>query len=137
MTPTDTNALIARLVAVNTHFYGGVETGRELRNPDGPEAAAELSRLQADVERLTLDGIHTCHDQCQRPACVLRRENAALQARVEALEGAAAMSVAEMMRASGRLEIIAGCNEDRRIAAALSGTCDFVRQALSGQGEVP
>lgn len=49
---------------------------------------------------------------------------------VEALRGALAMTIAEMSRASGRLEIIAGCNEDRRIASALSRTCDFARTAI-------
>lgn len=51
---------------------------------------------------------------------------------IERLRGALVMSIAEMMRASGRLQTIAGCNEDRRIAAALSGTCDFARAALAG-----
>jgi hypothetical protein len=58
-------------------------------------------------------------------------EAEALRAEVERLREALVMAVAEMMRASGRLEVIAGCNEDRRIAAALSGTCDFARAALS------
>ena len=48
--------------------------------------AAELDALRGEVERLTLDGIHTCSDACQRPACVLRRENAQLRDRVAGLE---------------------------------------------------
>ena len=48
--------------------------------------AAELDALRGEVERLTLDGIHTCSDACQRPARVLRRENAQLRDRVAALE---------------------------------------------------
>ena len=59
----------------------------------------------------------------------------ALEAENERLRGALAMCVAEMMRASGRLEIIATCNEDRRIVAALSGTCDYVRSVLGGSNE--
>jgi hypothetical protein len=58
-----------------------------------------------------------------------------LIAEVERLREALTMCVAEMMRASGRLEIIATCNEDRRIVAALSGTCDYVRSALGGSNE--
>ena len=107
MTKTDTNALIAELEKI-LPLIEQLETGRDCEEyafaksscfqamtyaPEAfealrciPEAAAELSRLQAEVERLTLDGIHTCHDQCQRPVCVLRREKEALQARVEALE---------------------------------------------------
>ena len=48
--------------------------------------AAELDALRGEVERLTLDGIHTCSDACQRPARVLRRENAQLRDRVAGLE---------------------------------------------------
>lgn len=51
-----------------------------------------------------------------------------LRAQVEQEREALAMAVAEMSRARGRLEIIAGCNEDRRIAAALGSTCDHVRR---------
>jgi hypothetical protein len=44
-----------------------------------------------------------------------------------------AMAVAEMSRARGRLETLATCNEDRRIAAALGRTCDCAREAMKGQ----
>ena len=50
------------------------------------EAAAELRRLHAEVERLSLDGIHSCHAECQRPVCRLTRERDAL---LEALKLAA------------------------------------------------
>lgn len=46
---------------------------------------AERDALKAEVTRLTNDGIHTCHDECPRLPCVLRRERDALQARVDAL----------------------------------------------------
>lgn len=36
--------------------------------------AAEIERLKTEVERLYLDGIHTCSDECQRVTCVQRRE---------------------------------------------------------------
>jgi len=60
-------------------------------------------------------------------------ETEALRAEVARLREALAMAVAEMARASGRLEVIAGCNEDRRIAAALMGSCDFARAALGDE----
>jgi hypothetical protein len=35
----------------------------------------ELERFAALIEQyLSYDGIHTCHDECQRPACVAVRE---------------------------------------------------------------
>jgi HAMP domain-containing protein len=49
------------------------------------EAADAIEALQAEVERLTYDGIHTCHDDCPRLPCVQRREIEALQAEVRHL----------------------------------------------------
>ena len=43
----------------------------------------EITRLTREIERLTLDGIHTCHAECQRPVCRLTRERDAL---LEALQ---------------------------------------------------
>lgn len=37
-------------------------------------AQAEADALRAEVERLSYDGIHTCHDSCPRLPCVQRRE---------------------------------------------------------------
>ncbi len=40
----------------------------------------ELERFAALIEeRLSYDGIHTCHDQCQRPACVATRIAVAME----------------------------------------------------------
>lgn len=55
----------------------------------------------------------------------------ALEADSARLREALVMAIAEMMRAAGRLDIIANCNEDRRLRAALSGTSDYARQALA------
>ena len=38
------------------------------------DANDTVDKLQAEVERLRGNGIHTCHEQCQRVACVLRRQ---------------------------------------------------------------
>ena len=46
----------------------------------------EITRLTREIERLTLDGIHSCHAECQRPVCKVTRERDAL---LEALELAA------------------------------------------------
>jgi hypothetical protein len=34
----------------------------------------ELTAARAEIERLDTAGIHSCHDNCQRPNCVLMRE---------------------------------------------------------------
>lgn len=88
-------------------------------------------------------------DKSGREYC-LRLATAAIAAiRTELLGDAAklketlAMSVAQMSRARGRLETIATCNEDRRIANSLGTTCDHIRRvafpeieaALSGSDE--
>jgi hypothetical protein len=49
------------------------------------EAAAELRTLRAELERRKYD-VHTCHADCQREACVLRREVDALRAELKATE---------------------------------------------------
>lgn len=41
-------------------------------------AASELRRLHVENERLRVDGIHSCHAECQRPVCRLTRERGAL-----------------------------------------------------------
>jgi hypothetical protein len=48
-------------------------------------AQAEAEALRAEIERLTYDGIHTCHDGCPRLPCVQRREIDALRAEVRHL----------------------------------------------------
>ena len=48
-------------------------------------AAAELRRLHAEVERLTVNGIHTCHQECQRPMCRLTRQRDALLEALKAM----------------------------------------------------
>lgn len=49
-----------------------------------------IAKLERENERLQLDGIHTCHNQCRRIACVQRREITDLESRLaiatEALE---------------------------------------------------
>jgi hypothetical protein len=70
-----------------------VQAVREQATNDRIEAqAAEIDRLAAEnellkkeVERRSYDGIHTCHDDCQRVACRQRREIAQLISVVDAL----------------------------------------------------
>lgn len=37
-------------------------------------AADRIEAQAAEIERLTINGIHTCHDECQRVPCMQRRE---------------------------------------------------------------
>ena len=41
---------------------------------------ARIAELEGEVKRLDLNGIHTCHDECQRLPCAQRREIDALKA---------------------------------------------------------
>ncbi|NBW20451.1 MAG: hypothetical protein EBR82_72030 [Caulobacteraceae bacterium] len=43
------------------------------------EAADRIEALEREVERLTTNGTHSCHDQCQRVPCVQGREIRRLQ----------------------------------------------------------
>jgi len=56
------------------------DLGYELRDPNGTiwseckRLQTELTAARAEIERLDTAGIHSCHENCQRPNCVLRRE---------------------------------------------------------------
>lgn len=43
------------------------------------EVVVEIKRLQDELDNEQARGIHTCHDKCLRPMCVLRRENKRLR----------------------------------------------------------
>lgn len=38
----------------------------------------ERDEIKQELENLKASAIHTCHDQCQRPMCAMRRERDAL-----------------------------------------------------------
>ena len=44
--------------------------------------ANEIDRLLSIIDNAWADGVHTCGTHCQRPMCVLRRENVALRERL-------------------------------------------------------
>lgn len=44
---------------------------------------AENAALQERLDNYTASSIHSCHDECRRPMCVLRRDNAALKQQLE------------------------------------------------------
>ena len=48
---------------------------------------AEVERLQTEIDNMWATGVHSCHENCQRTNCVLRRDNKRL---VEALRVAEA-----------------------------------------------
>ena len=73
-------------------------------------------------------------------AVAYRRGIARLLDDNERLRDSLAMSIAEMSRVRGRLEIIGTCNEDNRLANALGSTCDHIRRqhfsaALTGDSQ--
>lgn len=52
--------------------------GTYLLSQERNATEAELRRLHAEVERITVNGTHSCHAECQRPVCRLTRERDAL-----------------------------------------------------------
>jgi len=85
------------------------------------ELRAQLDAARADIERLTLDSIHTCHDDCRRPVCRLTRELNAARAEVVKTEAVAAnwrsacdQARAEVARLRGAIE---NCNGELGCAA--------------------
>jgi hypothetical protein len=71
--------LVERLDVEHTRNGGQGAYAWQARELCG-KAAAEIRSLRAEVQRLTYDGIHTCHDACPRLPCVQRREIEALTA---------------------------------------------------------
>lgn len=53
-----------------------------VKGEDAAKLAAENATLRSTIDDLTAGEIHTCHDHCQRTACILRRENTALRSRL-------------------------------------------------------
>jgi hypothetical protein len=56
---------------------------------------SQAEALRAEVERLSYDGIHTCHDGCPRLPCVQRREIERLRVALRACRRAVAGGKAE------------------------------------------
>ena len=54
-------------------YCEGAEFARQLER-ELAEAREQRDRLTEEIENLKASGIHTCHDQCKRPMCVMRRE---------------------------------------------------------------
>jgi hypothetical protein len=73
-----------------------------------------ITTLRAAIERMEYDGIHTCHAECQRPACVAVRE--AVQREREACAQLALQGIGEAVQ-TRTLEILQ--SERQRIAAAI------------------
>jgi len=60
-------------------FYASFADGECIPNQDEwlalcESLESELTAARAEIERLDTVGIHSCHDNCQRWTCVLRRE---------------------------------------------------------------
>ncbi len=65
--------------AREAHYYTDYEDGKDNKQfkvwaftEEGLQIAFAIA-YEAGRESMKWDGIHTCHDQCQRPACVARR----------------------------------------------------------------
>lgn len=69
----------ARVAEAYCYDAGAPNAAKNLRAAVA-ELIAERDALREEVDRLQADGVHTCGPHCQRIACVLRRENAALRA---------------------------------------------------------
>jgi hypothetical protein len=69
----------------------------------------DIEHFAALIEKhLYYDGVHTCHDECQRPACVAvrkaverEREACALAVEQAGIDGYGTLAAAAMIRARG------------------------------------
>jgi hypothetical protein len=76
---------------------------------------AEITRLTAEVERLTIKGTHTCSDQCQRVTCVLRRDNGRLTVELARLKGLLEPTEANVERVARVFAITRNVDPDEAI----------------------
>lgn len=93
------------------------------KHDDAVRFLEEACRNWRTVPKLSANDIEDVAD-------ALARYKAAAEARIARLTEALAVGVAEMARASGRLDVIGTCDEDRRLAAALMGAWKTTRAAL-------
>jgi len=71
--------LVKRLRAFRPTYGWPEEQATVFKKSLGEEAADRIEALEREVERLTTNGTHSCHDQCQRVPCVQGREIRRLQ----------------------------------------------------------
>jgi len=72
------------IIAAHAPDVKALEGERDEARVQLTSAQARIKELEGrnyELENLSSTGIHTCHDQCQRPLCVARR-------RIRELEGA-------------------------------------------------
>ena len=74
-------ANVAHVTAAKDAEIEALRAEREVIGAEATKYAGKSGRLEAKVERLQAEldnrwaqGVHTCHDECQRIACVLRRQ---------------------------------------------------------------
>lgn len=70
-------AVEAQYELVRLGWLGGNATDTEMAT-----ATDRRDRLLSIIDNAWADGVHTCGTHCQRPMCVLRRENAELRQRL-------------------------------------------------------
>ena len=70
-------AVEAQYELVRLGWHGGNATGTGMAT-----ATDRRDRLLSIIDNAWADGVHTCGTHCQRPMCVLRRENVALRERL-------------------------------------------------------
>lgn len=94
--------------------------------PSTETLTRELAEARAERDRLYYDGIHTCHDQWQRIACVLRRELA------EARDGLEAQDKTMMALANKAMDLSAELTATKaRLAEAVGIMQHYRKGALS------
>jgi len=129
--------------------YGVLKMAREaglLRGGDGwtmPHrwGITELERFAALIEHhLSYDGIHTCHAECQRPACVAVREAVALA--VEPLQFRITDLYRQLDEAEKRLDeqYKMGMEAEREVCAEMVEDMDvqhpkYIAAAIRARGE--
>ncbi len=89
----------------------------------------ELTAARAEIERLDTAGIHSCHKNCQRPNCVLRRELRAVTEQRDVASQCHKWCYEDRKRI---IEELTAVTEQRdRLAEALEHTMKHMRHSLN------
>ena len=132
-------AKVERLRAEVAAVWNAMPSGtRYLDPPDGGDVplheqvrrmaddAARAEALQEELDNRWAQGVHTCHDKCQRIACVLRRDNKRLAEALRDLLIDVTLAQSNMRRAAKTDPRWEGCAEaiQPRVDAALAALRD-------------
>ena len=122
----NTRANVAHATAAKDAEIEALRAERDSFQRVGIREQERADHLQAELDNRWAQGVHTCHDKCQRIACVLRRDNKRLAEALRDLLIDVTLAQSNMRRAAKTDPRWEGCAEaiQPRVDAALAALRD-------------